>query len=318
MRRNPRPAVAPAGASIRHPQSPMSQPISRDTGAGIAYMLLGIVLLPVMNAIAKSLTVDYPLTQVVWARFLGHLVWMSLLFGPFIGAALLRAHRPREMIGRSFVFFASNCVFIAALPHIQLATASALMFTTPLVVVALSAPLLKERVGPWRGAAVIVGFCGALVIIRPGTDVFQPAAVLTLLSAVCFAGYQLWTRRLARYERPETLIVYTALAGAVVMSMVGPFASRPPHDIADGLKFAGVGLIGGAAQYFIICALQRAPASVVSPIGYAELIAAAAFGYVVFGDIPDRYTWLGAALIVASGLAVVGLGSVRRESNASS
>ena len=296
----------------------MSQSISRDTGTGIAYMLLGVVLLPVMNAIAKSLTVDYPLTQVVWARFLGHLVWMSLLFGPFIGAALLRAHRPREMIGRSFVFFASNCVFIAALPHIQLATASALMFTTPLVVVALSAPLLKERVGPWRGAAVIVGFCGALVIIRPGTDVFQPAAVLTLLSAVCFAGYQLWTRRLARYERPETLIVYTALAGAVVMSMVGPFASRPPHDIADGLKFAGVGLIGGAAQYFIICALQRAPASVVSPIGYAELIAAAAFGYVVFGDIPDRYTWLGAALIVASGLAVVGLGSVRRKSNASS
>ena len=136
----------------------MSQSITRGTGAGIAYMLLGIVLLPVMNAIAKSLTVDYPLTQVVWARFLGHLVWMSLLFGPFLGAALLRAHRPREMTGRSFVFFASNCVFIAALPHIQLATASAIMFTTPLVVVALSAPLLKERVGPWRGAAVVVGF----------------------------------------------------------------------------------------------------------------------------------------------------------------
>ena len=296
----------------------MSQQISRATGAGIAYMLLGIVLLPVMNAIAKSLTADYPLTQVVWARFLGHLVWMSLFFGPFLGAALLRAHRPREMVGRSFVFFASNCVFIAALPHIQLATASAIMFTTPLVVVALSVPLLKERVGPWRSAAVVVGFCGALVIIRPGTDVFQPAAVLTLLSAICFAGYQLWTRRLARYERPETLIIYTALAGAIVMSLIAPFSSRPPDDIVDGLKFAGVGLIGGAAQYFIICALQRAPASVVSPIGYAELIAAAAFGYVIFDDLPDRYTWLGAALIVGSGLVVVWRERARRRSNAPS
>ena len=282
----------------------MNPPASRDARAGIAFMLLGVVLLPVMNTIAKSLTADYPLTQVVWARFLGHLVWMSLLFGPFVGAALLRAHHPREMVGRSFVFFASNFVFIAALPHIQLATASAIMFTTPLVVVALSVPLLHERVGSWRGAAVIVGFFGALVIIRPGTDVFQPAALLTVLSAVCFAGYQLWTRRLARYERPETLIVYTALAGAIVMSLVGPFAARPPDDIVDGLKFAAVGLLGGAAQYFIIRALQRAPASVVSPIGYAELIAAAAFGFVVFDDIPDRYTWLGAALIVGAGLVV--------------
>ena len=295
----------------------MNPPASRDASAGIAYMLLGVVLLPVMNTIAKSLTADYPLTQVVWARFLGHLVWMSLLFGPFVGAALLRTHRPREMIGRSFVFFASNFVFIAALPHIQLATASAIMFTTPLVVVALSVPLLHERVGPWRGAAVIVGFCGALVIIRPGTDVFQPAALLALLSAVCFAGYQLWTRRLARYERPETLIVYTALAGAIVMSLVGPFAARPPDGIVDGLKFAAVGLIGGAAQYFIIRALQRAPASVVSPIGYAEIVAAAAFGYVVFGDVPDRYTWLGAALIVGAGLVVAFRESVRRQSESS-
>ena len=291
----------------------MSQPISRSTGAGIAYMLLGVVLLPIMNTLAKSLAADYPLTQVVWARFLGHLVWMSLLFGPFVGAALLKASRPREMIGRSLVFFASNFVFIAALPHVQLATASAIMFTTPLVVVALSAPLLKERVGPWRGAAVVLGFCGALVIIRPGTDVFQPAALLTLLSAVCFAGYQLWTRRLAPHERPETLIVYTALAGAVIMSLVAPFGARPPDDIADGLKFAGVGLLGGAAQYLIICALQRAPASVVSPIGYAELITAAAFGYAVFGDIPDRYTWFGAALIVGSGLLVVWRERARRK-----
>ena len=102
------------------------------------------------------------------------------------------------------------------------------------------------------------------------------------------------------------------------MSLIAPFSSRPPDDVIDGLKFAGVGLIGGAAQYFIICALQRAPASVVSPIGYAELIAAAAFGYVIFDDLPDRYTWLGAALIVGSGLVVVWRERTRRRLDAPS
>ena len=284
----------------------------RDTVAGIAYMLLGVSLLPVMNTLAKSLTADYPLTEVVWARFLGHLVWMTLLFGPALGTALLRAHRPGEMLGRSLVFFCSNCLFIAALPHVQLATASAIMFTTPLVVVALSAPLLKERVGLWQSAAVAVGFCGALVIIRPGTGVFQPAALLILASAACFGAYQLWTRRLAPHERPETLIIYTALVGAVIMTAVAPWSSRLPAGLADTMMFAGVGLLGGAAQYFVIRALQRAPASAVSPIGYAELVSAAAFGYIVFGDVPDRFTWLGAALIIGSGLVVVYRESVRR------
>ena len=291
----------------------MSEGGRRNAVAGIAYMVLGVSLLPVMNTLAKSLAADYPVTQIVWARFLGHLIWMALFFGPTLGAALLRARRPREMLGRSLVFFASNCVFIAALPFIQLATASAIMFTTPLIVVALSAPLLKERVGPWRSVAVVIGFCGALVIIRPGASVFQPAALLILASAACFGAYQLWTRRLAPHERPETLIIYTALVGAVVMSVIAPWSSRPPDNLADAVKFAAVGLIGGAAQYFIIRALQRAPASVVSPIGYAELAGAAAFGYFIFGDIPDRFTWLGAALIVSSGLVVVYRESIRRQ-----
>ena len=277
----------------------------RDAVAGIAYMLLGVSLLPAMYTLAKSLTADYPLTQVVWARFLGHLVWMALLFGPTLGAALLRTHRPGEMLGRSLVFFASNCLFIAVLPHVQIATAAAIMLTTPLVVVALSAPLLKERVGTWRGLAVAVGFCGALVIIRPGTGVFQPAVLPILASATCLGAYQLWTRRLAPHQRPETLIIHAALVGAAVMTVIAPWSARLPDDLVDVMKFAGVGLVGGAAQYFVIRALHRAPASVVSPIGYAELVSAAAFGYAVFGDVPDGFTWLGAVLIIGSGLVVV-------------
>ena len=292
----------------------MTEETRTDSTAGIAYMVIGVSLIPIMNAVAKSLAAEYPMTQVVWARFLGHLLWMALFFGPVVGAALLRTNRPREMLGRSLVFFGSNFLFIAALPHVQLASASAIMFTTPLVVVALSVPLLGERVGPWRSAAVVAGFCGVLVIVRPGTSVFQPAAILIMSASVCFALYQIWTRRLARYERPETLIIYTAVVGAVVMTLVAPWSARPPEDFADTLKFASIGLLGGAAQYLIIRALQRAPASVVSPLGYSELIGAVALGYLLFGDLPDRYTWLGSAIIIASGLLVVYRENVRRRS----
>lgn len=283
----------------------MSEGNRSDSTTGIVYMVLGVSLLPIMNSVAKSLAADYPMTQVVWARFLGHLLWMALYFGPVVGAALLRTSRPREMLGRSLVFFASNFLFIAALPHVQLASASAIMFTTPLVVVALSVLLLGERVGTWRGAAVVAGFCGALVIIRPGTSVFHPATALIMGSALCFAIYQIWTRRLARYERPQTLIIYTALVGAVIMTSIAPWSALPPADSTAALKFAAVGLLGGAAQYLIIRALQRAPASVVSPIGYTELVGAVVLGYVLFDDLPDAHTWFGAALIVTSGLVVV-------------
>ena len=292
----------------------MTEEARTDSTAGIVYMVIGVSLIPIMNAVAKSLAAEYPMTQVVWARFLGHLLWMALFFGPVVGAALLRTNRPREMLGRSLVFFGSNFLFIAALPHVQLASASAIMFTTPLIVVALSVSLLGERVGPWRSAAVVAGFCGVLVIVRPGTTVFQPAAILIMSASACFALYQIWTRRLARYERPETLIIYTALVGAIVMILVAPWSARPPDDIADALKFASIGLLGGAAQYLIIRALQRAPASVVSPLGYSELIGAVALGYFLFGDLPDRYTWLGSAIIIASGLLVVYRENVRRRS----
>ena len=292
----------------------MTEGARTDSTTGILYMVVGVSLIPVMNAVAKSLAADYPMTQVVWARFLGHLLWMALFFGPVVGAALLRTNRPYEMLGRSLVFFASNFLFIAALPHVQLASASAIMFTAPLVVVALSVPLLKERVGPWRTTAVVAGFCGVLVVIRPGTTVFEPAAILIMTAATCFALYQIWTRRLARYELPQTLIIYTALVGAIIMTLVAPWTARAPDDLADVAKFASIGLLGGAAQYLIIRALQRAPASVVSPLGYSELIGAVALGYLVFGDLPDRYTWIGSAIIISSGLLVVYRENLRHRS----
>ena len=274
---------------------------TRDKVVGIAFMVVGVSLLPAMNTIAKHLAAEYPIWQVVWARFLGHFVWMTLFFRPWRALALLRTARPRDQTVRSLIFFVSNACFVAALPHIALPTASAMLFTTPFIVTLLAVPLLGERVGLRRWAAVAVGLMGALVIIRPGSDLFEPWAILALVSAGLYAVYQIWTRRLVHIDSPQTLILYTAAAGALVTSVMMPWVAHAPATTGDLLGFMGVGLFGALAHLCIVEALKRAPASTVSPIGYFELVSAVALGYAFFGDLPDLATWLGAALIIGSG-----------------
>ncbi|MEC9328781.1 MAG: DMT family transporter [Pseudomonadota bacterium] len=276
---------------------------------GILFMCLAILLMPVMNTIAKILTVDYPLTQVVWARFTGHFVCMTLLFWPGRGLKLFRSGRPVLQLLRSVIMFLSNGCYIVALSTVALATASAIMFTAPLIVTTLSVPLLGERVGLRRWAAVVVGFIGALIIIRPGlnTPAFDGTAlgiVLLLFSAATFALYQILTRKLSDQDSAETNIVYTALIAAIVTTCIMPFVLVMPKGVGDGLLFALVGVVGGFSQYFIAKALEQAPASVVSPYLYGELLLAAMVGFAVFGDFPDHWTWLGAAVIAASGLYI--------------
>jgi drug/metabolite transporter (DMT)-like permease len=268
-------------------------------------MVLAVSLLPAMNAMAKSLTAELPVWQVVWARFAGHLLWMLLLFAPTRGFGILLTAHPKEMLLRSVVFFGSNAFFLSALPHVELATASAIMFTAPLIVTALSGPLLGEKVGKWRWGAVIVGFCGAMVIVQPGSDLFNPWVALTLGSAACFGFYQIATRKLSSRERPETLVVYTALVGAVTMTLIGPWISQMPATSGQWLMLAGLGLLGGLGQFFIIKALQLGPASIISPFGYAELVSAVVFGWFVFGSFPGSNMWYGATLIIGAGLVIL-------------
>lgn len=290
-------------------QPPNSASMRRELARGIQFMCLAVLLMPVMNAMAKALTVDYPLAQVVWARFAGHFVCMTLLFLPGRGWRLFASARPALQFARSAIMFVSNGCYIWALSTVALATASAIMFTAPLMVTALSVPLLGERVGARRWSAVLVGFVGALIIIRPGLDTpgFDATGLgllLLLCSASLFALYQALTRKLADRDSPETMIVYTALLAAVVMSAVVPFYFVMPMVALDWLLFAGLGVIGGFTQYFVAKALDHAPASVVSPYLYGELLMAALLGYAIFGDFPDELTWLGAAVITASGVYI--------------
>ena len=286
-----------------------SNGLRQNIARGIAFMCLAILLMPIMNGIAKALTVDYPLAQVVWARFTGHFVAMTIVFWPVHGWRLFRTAKPSLQFARSAIMFISNGCYIAALSTVALATASAIMFTAPLMVTALSVPFLGERVGIRRWSAVIVGFIGALIIIRPGleTPTFDATGlgiVLLLSSAAGFAIYQILTRKLSDRDSAETNIVYTGLVAAVVMSFVVPAVFVVPVSLVDGALFLVVGVIGGFMQYFVAKALEQAPASVVSPYLYGELLLAAMVGFAVFGDFPDRWTWIGAAIIAMSGIYI--------------
>ena len=281
----------------------------QNAAQGIMFMCLAILIMPVMNGMAKSLTVDHPVAMVVWARFTGHLVAMTLVFWPGRGWRLFRTARAAVQLARSAIMFLSNGCYIGALSVVALATASAIMFTAPLMVTALSVPFLGERVGIRRWTAVIVGFLGALIIIRPGLDTpgfdaTGPGLVLLLVSAACFAVYQILTRKLSDRDSAETMIVYMPLTGAIAMSCAMPFVGVIPEGWSNWTLFILVGVLGGFTQYFVTKSLEQAPASVVSPYLYGELLVAAIVGFAIFGDFPDTWTWVGAAVIAASGIYI--------------
>ena len=283
---------------------------------GIAFMVVGASLFPVMNAVAKSLASEFVLWQVTWARFIGHLVLMSLVLCPRHGMRVFASARPGLQLVRSTVFFGSNVFFIAALPWVSLASASSIMFTTPMIVTALSVIVLGEKVGPWRWGAVAMGFVGALIIVQPGAAGFEPATMLVLAAAVCYSAYQLLTRHLAAYDSAQTQILWTAIVGTVVSSLIVPFFGRMPDSAGQVLSFIALGSIGSFAHLLVIQALRRAPASVMAPIGYVELIGAAILGYLIFDNLPAITTWLGAALIVCSGLVIVWREGARKRGQA--
>jgi drug/metabolite transporter (DMT)-like permease len=292
-----------------------------DIPRGIVFMLIAVSMFPVINASAKylSTTGGYPISQIVWARFLGHLVFVVLAFYPRLGPTLFATSRPLMQIARSMLLLMSTVMFVTAIGRLPLATASAIGFASPFIVTALSVPVLGERVGVRRWSAVLVGFVGVLVIIRPGAGFTNWATLLVLGSASAYAIYQVVTRLIATYDRPETGIVYAALVGSVLTTLVAPatalagaFAWRVPDSALHGLLFCCLGFFGGFGHYFVIKALRLGPAAVIAPFTYAELIGTTTLGYLVFDNFPDGWTWVGAAIIVACGAYIAYREGVRR------
>jgi drug/metabolite transporter (DMT)-like permease len=263
------------------------------------------LLFPVMSGFAKILgQAGFDSLQVSWARAFGHIVFMLAFFVPRFGLGMLRTRRPLVQLARSALLFASNATSFLALVFIPLAKTATISLTAPLFVVPLAWLMLGERTTRGRLVALIVGFAGVVIVIRPGTELFHWASLLVVLGAVCYAVYQVLTRRVAADDPPETSAIYSSVVGGFGMLAVLPFVWTTPQTWREVAMFCSLGCIGALGHYFVARALTYAPAGIVSPFQYMQLLGSVAIGYLFFGDFPDLWGWLGAAIIVGAGLWV--------------
>ena len=271
---------------------------------GILLIIAAVATFAVMDTTAKYLSQTYPVPAVVWARYFAQALCMLIVLGPRLKLDLLRTRRPKLQIARGITLTLATLLFFSALSLMPIAEASAITFVSPLLLTALSVLLLRERVRPAAWIAVATGFVGVLFIIRPGGAVFSPAAVLPLATACCFAGYQIMTRQLAGVDSSFATLFYSALVGTVLTGCVVPFFWHPPETVLDGLLFVMLGVLGAAGHFVLIRAFHHAPASMLAPFVYSQLVAVLILGYAVFGEFPDGWSLVGMAIIVASGVFV--------------
>jgi drug/metabolite transporter (DMT)-like permease len=274
------------------------RPIERARLVPVLLMLATVILFPVSDAIAKLLTGALPVVEVVWGRlFFQSLVVAALAAA---GGARLRTTRLPLQLGRALLFFANIVMMIAALSLLPLGTAITILFTFPIFVTALAVPLLGERIGAGRWAAVLIGFAGTIVIIRPGFPGSYLGVVLALAAALASAAFQIMTRRLASTEAPVATLLYTSVGGAVLASLAALPAWLPPSLGQWGL-LALSGVLGGAVNWLVIKAFSYASPAVLAPLSYGEILGAALLGFLLFGEVPDARLASGAVLIIASG-----------------
>jgi len=272
----------------------------------VSILLSSVIFAPTSQTATKYLASEFPVMQVLFFRSLGQTLWMLLLFLPRHGVGVFRSARPGLQLGRSALLFVSGIFWVQAIAVVPLATASAINFTAPLMVVVMSVFVLGEKVGIHRWVAVAVGLIGALVVIRPGSGDMPPAILLMLLASFLFACYQIMTRKVASVDSDATTTLFTVLVALLVTSMLIPwnYVAPEPGDYIVWIAFTATGLLGGLRHMFVVKAYANAPASVVSPFFYCELVGVALLGFLVFGDVPDIWTWVGAGIIVCSGIYI--------------
>lgn len=270
---------------------------------GIMLNLCAILIFSLMDALAKHLiTGAYPPLQVVWTRYIGQTLLMAVLIAPRAHIYLATRH-PFLQAARSVAQFGASAFFFFSLAHIGLAEATAVADLSPLLITLGAALFLGERIGPRRLIAVAIAIAGALLIIRPGSAIFTPVALLPLACAASFASFALLTRALGPGEGMMTSLFYSAIFGTVLTSAMLPSVWVPVAS-GDLWAFGLIGLMGTAAQIFLIGAYRTAQAAVIAPFGYAGILFATCWGLVFFGEWPDGLTILGMLVIVGAGLYV--------------
>ena len=270
---------------------------------GIACMCVTALMWGLTDALAKWLTQSYPVLQVLWGRFFFNALIVVMVYLPRL-SDVVRTQAPTLQIIRSLLVVVTVGVLFVSFQTLSLVTANAVFYMTPILVTVFAIPLLGERVDLRRWIGVLLGFAGAMLVIRPGSSVMQAAALLPLVAAGSSALYQIATRRTSFVDGAITNLLYAAIGGTLMTSLMLPFVWKTP-DAQGWLILVGLGVTGGTAQLALIKGLEVAPASVIAPFHYTNLIWAAVLGYAIFGDVPDRWTISGGLVIVASGLYVI-------------
>ena len=271
---------------------------------GIALMCGAVAFFACIDATAKYLGRHVDVLEVVWVRYASAFLVTFLVSNPVTRPGVLASKRPGLQVVRGAMLLGATLSNFLAFKYLQLDQALVILFSIPLIVAALSGPMLGEWVGPRRWAAIGVGFFGVVLVARPGFGSIHPAALLTLVAAVFSALYAIFTRTLARVDSNDTILLYTNMVGAVAMLPVMPFVWTTPDWFLVFLM-AAFGVFASVGHYLMIAAHRHAPAAVLAPFGYSQLVWTATLGFLVFGDVPSRWTLAGAAFVVASGLYLV-------------
>jgi drug/metabolite transporter (DMT)-like permease len=275
---------------------------ARNRLTGIGLISLTYVLFTLLDGSAKWLVQTVPVLVVVWLRFLTQTVIASALLFPIRGRALVRTRHLRWHLVRGLMFVAMTGMNFWALQFLQLTVTASIFFMVPILVALASAPLLGEKLDAKRWAAILVGFAGVLVIVRPGSASFHPAMLLSVANAVLYAAFNMMTRKLAAYDPPETIQFLPAVVASVVLAPFALAVWQSPPGWFEWLLLCLMGVFGGTGHYLLAMAHRYAPASTLAPFLYQQILYMALFGYLVFGSVPDPAVWFGAAIVIASGL----------------
>lgn len=289
---------------------PAPPPAAGNVRQGVLWMVLAMFCFVTMDSVAKELVKTHSVSEVVWGRYFFQVAVLAVVLAPRLRRLMVTSNLRLQLI-RSVLLLVTTGLYFSGLRFVPLAEASAIMMVSPLVVTALSVPVLKEHVGVRRWSGVAIGFLGAMIIIRPGGEAVQAAALFPLAAALCYGTYQISTRFLSHSESVLTTLCYSALFGAIFMSGVVPFHWTPlaPHE---WVMLLGAGIAGCVGHFALIKAFSLAPAAVVAPFTYSNLIWATSYGFLVFGEWPDAWTFLGAGIIAGSGIYIYHREQVRK------
>lgn len=268
---------------------------------GALLMCLSMFGFAVMDSISKFLVQSYPVMQTLWVRYVIYAGFAVLVARQKGVLRMARSRRPWLQFWRSILAMLENAVFFLAFAYLPLAETHAIAATSPLIVILLAAPLLGEKVGLHRWLAVLAGFAGVLLIVRPGLVSLEWPMALPLVGALMWGLYQIMLRLVARDDAPETTLLWSAFIGLGAATLVVPFQWEPVTPAAWGFLLL-IGILGAVCHYGLIRALDHADASAMQPYSYTLLVWASVMGFLVFGDIPALWTILGGAIVVASGL----------------